>query len=350
MPDEKTINCAVCGVQVQVQRLSARYCRDCKPKAVVLNAICRQLNRLNNLDAMGLLFLMQNAATVPSNLMDAFPILEDQVNYDLISVLNIALSDYGRIEWNGNEFRLARDPSQTTLRLVGLRSLVTSNSSDIGGAIEQMAEFPEPDSGGVSDPPGFDPINCTGVDFDYARMRVLERLSDNSDLLDFFEENQLRAHTRENGLFNQGFLVITLRDGRVLLRITRQRLELLRREPERQLNYYRQMHEERMRFNETGRLLEQVRSGRCNWEIMTWLEYLFGRGANIAAFISAINWSAMEITEEWREMLSTWSRHLDSQQPDRVVTIIDQDRTLARNEMRVNEQGLPIRGRNLRRM
>lgn len=132
MPEaEKVIHCAVCGVGVRVQRLSARYCKDCKPKAMVLNAVIRNLNRLLNVDPSGLGVLLGTSTPVSDRLMDAFSILEATQVYDVLSVINIGLSEFGRIEFTGTEFRIRPTSEQQTLRMAGLRGYITASQGSI---------------------------------------------------------------------------------------------------------------------------------------------------------------------------------------------------------------------------
>lgn len=127
MPPEKTIQCAVCGIDVQVQRLSARYCGDCKPKALVLNTVIRKLNQLANVDPMAFADLIDNSVPVSSAMAEAFPMLEEVIGIGLLGTLNIALSDYGRIGYiQGSGFKIVSDVAQRITRLGGLRYYVTN--------------------------------------------------------------------------------------------------------------------------------------------------------------------------------------------------------------------------------
>lgn len=126
-PPEKTIQCAVCGIDVQVQRLSARYCGDCKPKALVLNTVIRKLNQLANVDPQAFAELIENGVTVSSAMAEAFPMLEEVLTIGLLGTLNIALSDYGRIGYvQGSGFKIVSDVAQRTTRLRGLRHYITN--------------------------------------------------------------------------------------------------------------------------------------------------------------------------------------------------------------------------------
>lgn len=143
MPEaDKIIHCAVCDCEVHVQRLSARYCKDCKPKAMVLNQVIGQLNRLIRVDPSGLGYLLAGATAVDDRLMDAFPELEGNQVYDMLSVINIGLSNFGVIEFTGTEFRIKPSVAQQTVRAGGLREFVTALApAELRpGAVEQIIE------------------------------------------------------------------------------------------------------------------------------------------------------------------------------------------------------------------
>lgn len=104
------INCELCGDWVTAERRSKQYCAQCRPKAVFVMALVRNLNLAAERDPALMNELVNQRVEMdgPSRLFDFFQILEGQTALGVMTVLNLALKDYGMIAWDGIKFEMVR--------------------------------------------------------------------------------------------------------------------------------------------------------------------------------------------------------------------------------------------------
>lgn len=103
------ISCELCGTSVEAERRSRQYCPPCRPKAVVLNSICRNLNLAAQADPVLMNTLMDVYVANDSNMIGgAFPALETVERFSPMVILAMALNDYGSISWDGTRFEIVR--------------------------------------------------------------------------------------------------------------------------------------------------------------------------------------------------------------------------------------------------
>lgn len=103
------INCELCGTLIEAERRSKQYCSACRPKAVFLNRIVTALNTAANLDPVAIdAIVEQRVALAAGALRGAFPMLAGQTQFGVMTLLNMALKDYGMIAWDGTRFEIVR--------------------------------------------------------------------------------------------------------------------------------------------------------------------------------------------------------------------------------------------------
>lgn len=103
------INCELCGNWIQAERRSRQYCARCRPKAVVLNSVCKMLNQGAQADPVTIDALVEQRVVMENRaLAGAYPFLDGATAIGVMAVLNMALNEYGPICWDGTKFEIVR--------------------------------------------------------------------------------------------------------------------------------------------------------------------------------------------------------------------------------------------------
>lgn len=102
------INCEICGTQIEAERRSKQYCAACRPKAVVLSRVVTSLNRALEADPVLIAALMNLSTNLPvdSRVRGLLAIPEYQDRLGVMTILNLAISEFGVIGWNGLQFEI----------------------------------------------------------------------------------------------------------------------------------------------------------------------------------------------------------------------------------------------------
>lgn len=75
----------------------------------MLNSVIKNLNFAAQADPVTLETLVEQRVPVLSRMLaGAFPILDGVTRLGVMAVLNMALSDYGSISWDGSRFEIVR--------------------------------------------------------------------------------------------------------------------------------------------------------------------------------------------------------------------------------------------------
>lgn len=136
------INCELCGTLIEAERRSRQYCAPCRPKAVVLNSVLKNLNAAVQADPVLVSSLMDmNIPNETNAISEPFPILDGIERFSPMVALAIALNDYGSISWDGTRFEIVR--WQDRADVIG--GELAANAADFRGL--HTGEFVEPELG-----------------------------------------------------------------------------------------------------------------------------------------------------------------------------------------------------------
>lgn len=103
------ISCELCGTSVEAERRSRMYCQPCRSKAVVLLKVCKALNSAIEVDPVTMVTLIEQRVEIENSaLAGTFGFLDGATHLSIVTVLNMALREYGSITLDGYKFEIVR--------------------------------------------------------------------------------------------------------------------------------------------------------------------------------------------------------------------------------------------------